>query len=96
MLDNLPDIELVASPTGGGERWHVRGTAPAADVANITVGLVENQDVTVDLWVHPGTSLVTAMEFDTELGGGTAQWELELARYGESFTIDPPELEEGA
>ena len=95
LLEHLTDVELVGVDARGGARWHVRATAPAADVANITVGLVEDQDVVVDLWVHPGSSLVTAMEFDTELesGGtvGTAHWTLELARYGESFTIEPPE-----
>ena len=45
----------------------------------------------VELWVHPGTSLVTAMEFDTKLGGGIAEWSLELAKYGETFRIEPPE-----
>lgn len=91
LLEHLTDVALVGVADRGGERWHVRGVAPAADVANITVGLVEDQDVTVDLWVHPGTSLVTAMEFDTELDGGIANWTLELSRYGETFTIEPPE-----
>ncbi len=93
LLEHLTDLELLGVDDRGGERWHVRGTAPAADVANITVGLVQDQDVSVELWVHPTTSLVTAMEFDTELGGGTAQWELELARYGDAFTIERPALE---
>ena len=39
----------------GGERYHVRGVADADDVRNITVGLVRDQDVAVDLWVHPST-----------------------------------------
>ncbi|HWL41856.1 MAG TPA: LppX_LprAFG lipoprotein [Ilumatobacter sp.] len=95
LLEHLTDVELVGVADRGGQRWHVRGVAPAADVANITVGLVKNQDVTVELWVHPTSSLVTAMEFDTVLdpglAGGTAHWTLDLSRYGDTFTINPPE-----
>lgn len=94
LLEHLTDVELLEVADRGGERWHVRGTAPAADVANITVGLVKDQDVVVDMWVHPGTSLVTAMEFDTELPGGTAHWTLDLSKYGETFTIEAPIVEE--
>jgi lipoprotein LprG len=91
LLAGMADVDLVGVADRGGERWHVRGTAAAADVENITVGLVRDQDVVVDLWVHPGTSLVTAIEFDTELDDGQAHWTLELNRYGETFTITQPE-----
>lgn len=91
LLEHLTDVELLGVDDRGGQRWHVRGTAPAADVANITVGLVKNQDVVVELWVHPTSSLVTAMEFSTDLPGGTADWTLELSRYGDAFTINRPE-----
>lgn len=90
LLANLTDIELIEVADRGGERWHVRGTATAADVENITVGLVRDQDVPVDLWIHPGSSLVTRAEFATTIDGAEAHWELELGRYGESFTIRPP------
>jgi hypothetical protein len=90
LLANLRDVEMVGIDDRGGERYHVRGTAPAAEVQNITVGLVRDQDVTVDLWIHPGTSLVTRAEFDTTIDGATSSWTLDLARYGESFTIRPP------
>lgn len=91
LLANLTELRLVGVENRGGERWHVRGTAGADDVESITVGLVSGQDVEVDLWIHPGTYLVTALEFDTALSGGTAHWSLELSRYGERFTIEPPE-----
>ena len=42
---------------------------PAAEVSNITVGLVEDQDVPVELWIHPGTLLVTRAEFATGVAG---------------------------
>ena len=90
LLANLRDVELVGIDDRGGERYHVRGVAPASEVENITVGLVDGQDVPVDLWIHPGTHLVTHLEFSTTIDGADSQWELDLDRYGESFTIRPP------
>jgi lipoprotein LprG len=90
LLANLRDVELVGVDDRGGDRYHVRGVAPAAEVQNITVGLVRDQDVPVELWIHPGTSLVTRAEFATAIDGAESLWVLELDRYGESFTIRPP------
>jgi lipoprotein LprG len=90
LLASLQDVTLVGIDDRGGERYHLRGTAPAEQVSNITVGLVSGQDVVVDLWIHPQTSLVTAAEFDTELEDGIATWKLELSRYGDEFVIEPP------
>lgn len=90
LLANLYDVELVGIDRDGGERYHLRGVAPADEVRNITVGLVRDQEVPVELWIHPGTFLVTRAEFETTIDGGSAQWRLDLARYGESFTIRPP------
>lgn len=91
LLSNLRDAELVGIENRGGERYHIRGTAPAAEIQNITAGLVRDQAVEVDLWIHPGTSLVTRAEFDTVIDGATSSWTLELGRYGASFTIRPPQ-----
>jgi len=91
LLAGLYDVELVGIDDRGGERYHIRATAPADEVSNITVGLVRDQDVPVEMWIHPGTSLVTAVEFTTVIDGGESQWTLELGRYGERFTITPPE-----
>lgn len=90
LLVNLRDVELIGIEDRGGERYHVRGVAPTAEVQNITVGLVRDQDVPIDLWIHPGTSLVTGAEFVTTFDGAASQWSLDLSRYGESFTIRPP------
>ena len=90
LLANLQEVELVGVDDRNGDRYHVRGVAPAADVEDITVGLVRDQDVPIELWIHPTTSLVTNLEFDTTLDGATSDWALELGRYGEPFTIVPP------
>jgi hypothetical protein len=87
----LRDVELVGIDDRGGERYHVQGIAPAAQVRDITVGLVSGQDVPVDLWIHPETELVTAAEFTTVIDGGDSYWVLALDHYGDTFTIDPPD-----
>jgi lipoprotein LprG len=90
LLANLQNVTLVGVDDRGGDRYHITGTAPAAQVSDITVGLVKGQDVAVDLWVHPDSKLVTVAEFQTTIDGGTSNWQLELGKYGESFTIEPP------
>ena len=90
LLANLQDVTLVGVEDRGGDRYHITGTAPAAQVTDITVGLVTGQDVAVDMWIHPDTHLVTAAEFQTIIGDATSDWNLELDHYGDSFEIEPP------
>jgi lipoprotein LprG len=90
LLANLRDVALTGIDDRGGERYHLTGIAPAEQVRDITVGLVRDQDVPVDLWIHPSTFLVTAAEFETVIDGERSQWVLELSRYGDEFTIEPP------
>jgi hypothetical protein len=90
LLANLQDVTLVGVEDRGGDRYHIAGTAPAAQVTDITVGLVTGQDVAVDMWIHPDTHLVTAAEFQTIIGDATSDWNLELDHYGDSFEIEPP------
>jgi LppX_LprAFG lipoprotein len=90
LLASLQDVTLVGVEDRGGDRYHVRGTAPAAQVSDITVGLVRDQDVAVDFWIHPSTFLVTAAEFETTIDGASSRWALELGRYGDTFLIEPP------
>ena len=90
LLAELQDVALVGIDDRGGDRYHVRGTAPAEQVSDITVGLVRDQDVAVDFWIHPSTFLVTAAEFETTIDGDSSRWGLELSRYGDTFLIEPP------
>ncbi len=90
LLAKLENVTMVGIDDRGGERYHITGTAPAAQVSDITVGLVKGQDVTVDFWIHPDTYLVTAAEFTTTIDGGTSDWALALDHYGDEFTIEPP------
>ena len=90
LLASLRDVALVGIDDRGGERYHVRAIAPAAEVESITVGLVRDADVPVDLWIHPTTFLVTHLEFETTIDGAESQWSIDLDRYGDTFTIAPP------
>lgn len=91
LLAGLTDVELIGIDDRGGDRYRIAAIAPAALVADITAGLVDDQDVPIELWIQPGTSLVTAARLRTALDGADTTWDLELGRYGEPFTIDPPE-----
>jgi lipoprotein LprG len=91
LLENLQGVTLTGVDDRGGDRYRIEGTAPAAQVSEITVGLVEDQDVDVVFWIHPTSFLVTAAEFETTIGDERSQWTLELGRYGDEFTIEPPE-----
>lgn len=90
LLENLSEVELVGIENDGGDRYHLRGVAPATEVTNITVGLVRDQEVPVDLWVHPSTSLVTRAEFTTVIDGAESNWRLDLRQFGEDFVIERP------
>ena len=81
LIAGLEDAEFVGEEDRGGTRYHVRGTAPAERIEAVTAGLVRRQDVAVDLWIHPVTALVTAVEFDTTFDGATSSWTLELSGY---------------
>jgi hypothetical protein len=101
LLAGLTDVELVGleqrDGDNGGARYHVRGTATAAQMKIITAGLVGNQDVAIDFWIQPVTGLVRSAEFTTAAAqdeGAVAEdveWSLELSQYGDEFTIVPPD-----
>ncbi len=90
LMAGLTGVELIGTADRGGDRYHIRGTAPAAQVADITAGLVRNQDVVADFWIHPVTALVTTAEFTTVFGDEETTWLLDLSEYGETFEISPP------
>ena len=94
LLAELRDVELVGEEDRGGKRYHIRGVAPADRVEIITAGLVEDQDMEIDLWLRRDTGLVTAAEFSTTFDGGVTDWVLELSDYGDVFTIEPPDIDE--
>ncbi len=87
LIAGLVDATYIGQDDRGGQRYHVRGTAPAERIEAVTAGLVRNQDVVVDLWIDPVTGLVSAVEFDTVFDDATSSWVLELAGY-DGLTAD--------
>ena len=92
LLAGLRDVELLGLvERDGNERYHVRGTATAEQVAIITANLVRGQDVEIDFWLQPVTGRVRAAEFTTSFGGDDVEWTLVLERYGDDFDISAPD-----
>lgn len=89
LLANLVDPVFVAEEQRDGTRYHLQATAPGERISVVTAGLVDD-DVAVDLWVHPVSGLVTALEFGVDVGTGRTDWTLTLERYGEPVEISPP------
>ncbi|PIE31658.1 MAG: hypothetical protein CSA55_05195 [Ilumatobacter coccineus] len=90
LLDHLGDVTLVGQEDRNGLQYHLTGTAPAGRVTELTVGLVRDQDVSVDLWIDPTSFVVTALEFTTSFEGQDTDWLMELSRFDEYFDIKPP------
>ena len=87
LLAGLTDRTLVADE---GERYHVRGTAPAAELRRVTAGLVRAEGIVIDLWINSTSALVERIEFSVEDRHGVSDWTLELTGYGEQFDIVSP------
>lgn len=91
LIEGLRDVAFVAEEDRDGTTYHLTGTALSENMEAITAGLVRGQDVDLDLWIHPVTANVRALEFSTEFDGAVSDWVLELGEYGEQFEIVPPE-----
>ena len=94
MLAELQDPVLVGEVDRDGKRYQISGVAPAANIQTISAGLVRDQDVPIDFWIHPVTGLVTAAEFTTTYQGAETDWVLELSDYGETFEISAPQVDD--
>jgi lipoprotein LprG len=91
LRNDLGDAELVGlEPRDGAERYHVRGLGPAARIDIITFGLVDDQDVVIDLWLDPVTAHVTEGTFTTLYRGEEATWQMTFSDYGEDVSIPIP------
>jgi len=90
LLADITDPVFVAVEDN---RYHLTGTATAAQIEIVTAGLVSGTDVAVDLWIHPVTAVVTRVEFPTDAENGRSDWVLELSEYGEEFSIVAPDVD---
>jgi len=91
LLEGLTNVTFIGEQDRDGARYHLTATALSNNMEAITAGLVRGQNVDLDLWIHPVTADVRAIEFSTELDGAVTDWVLELRDFGEEFSIEPPE-----
>lgn len=91
LIEGLTGAEFIGEVDRDGTTYQLTATALAENMESITAGLVRGQDVDLDLWLHPVTAEVRAIEFSTEFDGATSDWVLGLVDYGEPFEISPPE-----
>ncbi len=76
----------------GEELYHVRGEAGEERIEVITAGLVQ-QDVVLDLWLHPRDGSVREVNFTTLYRGAESDWRLRFFDYGADITIEVPDLD---
>ena len=87
LTDDISGAEVDRVEDGA---YVVTGTAAAERVAVITAGLVEDQEVGVELWIGAEDSRLQRLEFSTEGDEGRSDWVVELSEFDEPVTIDPP------
>ena len=93
LANGLVDAELVGlEDRDAGELYHIRGTADRERIATITAGLVDDQDVVLDIWIDPATGYVREAEFVTIYRGEDTTWRLTFSEFGEPIEIDIPDL----
>jgi lipoprotein LprG len=91
LRSDLGDAELVGLETRDGtDRYHLRGIGPAPRIEVITFGLVDDQDVVIDVWLDPVTAYVTEAAFTTLYRGEEATWQMTFSEYGEDVSIPIP------
>ncbi len=93
LAGELTDAELVGLETRRGEElYHVRGKAGEDRIEVITAGLVQ-QDVVLDLWLHPRDGSVREVSFTTLYRGAESDWLLRFFDYGADITIEVPDFD---
>lgn len=97
LASGLVDVELVGlEKREGGEFYHLRGTADRERIGIITAGLVDDQDVVLDIWIDPETGYVREAEFITIYRGEETTWRLTFSDFGEPIEITIPDLDGGS
>lgn len=72
---------------------HITGTATAETIEPLTSGTMTGDNVAIDLWIDIETSdllRVKVVEPESDEKENPATWELNLSRFNEKVTIEPP------
>ncbi len=93
LAGGLTNVELIGlEDREAGELYHVRGTGDRERIGIITAGLVDDQDVVLDIWIDPSTGYVREAEFVTIYRGEDTTWRLTFSEFGEPIEINIPDL----
>jgi hypothetical protein len=93
LATGLADVELIGlEDREAGELYHLRGAADRERIGIITAGLVDDQDVVLDIWIEPTTGYVAEAEFVTVYRGDDTTWRLTFSDFGELIEIEIPDL----
>ncbi len=93
LAGGLTNVELIGlEDREAGELYHLRGTGDRERIGIITAGLVDDQDVVLDIWIDPSTGYVREAEFVTIYRGEDTTWRLTFSEFGEPIEINIPDL----
>ena len=93
LAGGLANVELIGlEDREAGELYHLRGTGDRERIGIITAGLVDDQDVVLDIWIDPSTGYVREAEFVTIYRGEDTTWRLTFSEFGEPIEINVPDL----
>jgi hypothetical protein len=93
LATGLSDVELLGiEERAAGDLYHLRGTADRERIGIITAGLVDDQDVVLDVWIDPVTGYVREAEFITNYRGEETTWRLTFSDFGKPIEIAVPDL----
>ncbi len=87
LLRDLTGAVLVDSDD---DRYLLTAVASGAGLRAVTAGIVDGDDTSIAIWLHPVTAHVTRLEFETGASGGTTSWSVVLGDYGAEFEIVAP------
>ncbi len=95
-----PVMGKLENPTLEGEEevndrdaHHIKGTASAETIEPLTSGTMTGDNVEIELWIDLETSdllRVKVYEPESDEKENPATWELNLSRFNEKVTIEPP------
>jgi hypothetical protein len=94
VMGKLDDAELVGTEDiDDREAWHINGTTGSDVIDPLTAGTMTGDNVAIELWIATDTYdllQVKVIEPENPDKDETATWVLNLSKFNEKVTIEPP------
>jgi lipoprotein LprG len=94
VMGKLDNAELVGTEDiDGRETWHIKGTTGSDVIDPLTAGTMTGDNVAIELWIATDTYdllRVKVIEPENPDKDETATWVLNLSKFNEKITIEPP------